>query len=67
MRSPSSAIAVSRERPEKFGDAVEIDAAGLVQGDGERVLGGLDQRRGSGCSTRSRKIGPCFAVPLSRS
>ena len=30
---------------EKLGDAVEIDEAGLVQGNGERVLGRLDHRR----------------------
>ena len=68
MRSPSSAIAVSRDAAEQFGDAVEIDAAGLVQRDGERVRGASRSAASAGgWSTRSVKIGPCRAVPLSRS
>ena len=31
---------------EQFGQMVDIDAAGLVEGDGERVGGGRDERRG---------------------
>ena len=30
---------------EQFGQVVDVHAAGLVEGDGERVGGGRDQRR----------------------
>ncbi len=51
FRIEKDALAEFRDRclagtAQKFGNAVEIDATGLVQGDSERVLGGLDQRRG---------------------
>ena len=44
MRSPSSAIGLAGTA-QKFGNAVELDHAGLMQGDGKRVLNGLHQRR----------------------
>ena len=53
---------------EQLGQMVDIDAAGLVERDGERIGGGRDQRRWpAGAITRSRKIGPMRARPLSRS
>ena len=44
MRLPSSAIGLAGTA-QKFGNAVALDHAGLMQGDGKRVLNGLHQRR----------------------
>ena len=53
---------------EQFGEMIDIHAPGLVEGDGERVGGGRDQSGADGGAiTRSRKIGPMRARPLSRS
>src|ERR1700685_1766061 len=52
---------------QKLGDAIEIDRPRFVQGDGHASSAVSISGVVSGCSPRSRKIGPGLAVPLSRS
>ena len=70
MRVEEYAVPELRDRrlardAEKLGDAVEIDHSGLVQRDREAALATSGVT--GGWSTRSVKIGPCFAMPVSAS
>jgi hypothetical protein len=52
---------------QQLGDMIEIDAAALVEHDGERVGGEVMIGGAGGAITRSVKIGPGLAVSVSRS